>query len=469
QQVYGQGFELAKGTEIPITASLSKYLNPDSVLLKHTNTQDVNEGIIVLEDSLLLIASHPIVTSDHEGPIRGSLIMGQYLNPSKIKSLEKQTQLSLNLYSLANPQLASGLKEVVSELRQTEENFPDNLLEAPISVEPFNKKVIFGYALLPDITGKPAILLRVEMPREIYQQGLNSLSYLIISLLLVGIIFGAGTLFLLEKVVLSRLANLSQDVSLIGSSGDLSLRVQTLGKDELTSLAATINSMVQRLEISSKELALEKDKTENLLLNILPEPIAGRLKAQEGTIADNFAEVTVMFADIVGFTTFSEQMPPAKLVRLLNNVFSRFDGLLEKHGLEKIKTIGDCYMVVGGLPIEIPNHAEAIAEMALEMLIEIEKFNLEQGQEFAMRMGINTGSVVAGVIGLKKFVYDLWGDTVNTASRMESHGIPGRIHVSSTTYEHLQHKYEFEARGTINIKGKGEMATFLLIKKKSTV
>ncbi len=462
QRIYGEGYDFTQEKELPLSFSLIKNIAANSIFIQHNNPQDSSEGILILEEGLLLISSHPILTSDNEGPVRGSLIMGQYLNDEKIKYLEKQTQLSLSLHPLNDPKIASQLQEVAEKLQKREKEFSDEISEAPILVKPLNEEIMFGYALLPDIWGQPAILLQVEIPREIYQQGIKNFRFLILSLLLVGMVFSGGTLFLLEKVVLSRIARLSKDVAEIGSSGDLSLRVQALGKDELTSLATTINNMVQQLEISNQELALERDKTESLLLNILPEPIAGRLKEQEGTIADNFAEVTVMFADIVGFTKLSEKMHPAKLVRLLNDIFSRFDGLLEKHGLEKIKTIGDCYMVVGGLPIERPDHAEAIAEMALEMLREIEKFNLEQGQEFAMRMGVNTGSAVAGVIGLKKFVYDLWGDTVNTASRMESHGIPGRIHVSQATYEQLQDKYEFEARGTIHIKGKGDMATFLL-------
>lgn len=462
QRIYGEGYDFTQEKELPLSLSLIKNITANSIFVQHNNPQDSSEGILILEEGLLLISSHPILTSDNEGPVRGSLIMGQYLNEEKIQSLEQRTQLSLSLHPLNDPKLTSQLKEVAEKLQKREKAFSGEISEAPILVKPLNAEIMFGYALLPDIWGQPAILLQVEIPREIYQQGIKNFRFLILSLLLVGMVFSGGTLFLLEKVVLSRIARLSNDVAQIGSSGDLSLRVQAIGQDELTSLATTINDMVQQLEISNQELALERDKTESLLLNILPEPIAGRLKEQEGTIADNFAEVTVMFADIVGFTTMSEKMHPAKLVRLLNNIFSRFDGLLEKHGLEKIKTIGDCYMVVGGLPIERPDHAEAIAAMALDMLGEIEKFNLEQGQEFAMRIGVNTGSAIAGVIGLKKFVYDLWGDTVNTASRMESHGIPGRIHVSQATYEQLQDKYEFEARGTIHIKGKGDMATFLL-------
>ena len=209
-------------------------------------------------------------------------------------------------------------------------------------------------------------------------------------------------------------------------------------------------------------LRVQQEQSERLLLNILPEEIANRLKRGDSTIADTFAEVTVLFADIVGFTQLSSRVSPTQLVSLLNDIFSTFDNLAERHGLEKIKTIGDAYMVVGGLPIPRPDHAEAIAEMALDMQQAITDFSNTHSQAFSIRIGINSGPVVAGVIGIKKFIYDLWGDTVNTASRMESHGKPGCIQVTETTYQKLQEKYSFENRGAIEVKGKGQMTTYLL-------
>jgi PAS domain S-box-containing protein len=210
-------------------------------------------------------------------------------------------------------------------------------------------------------------------------------------------------------------------------------------------------------------LKMEQRKSDLLLLNILPEPIAKRLKQNDkASIAEHFDNVTVLFADLVGFTHLSTQMSPTELVNLLNQIFSAFDLLAEKYGLEKIKTIGDAYMVVGGLPMPREDGGEAIADIALDMLTEIARFNQENNQTFNIRIGIHTGSVVAGVIGLKKFIYDLWGDTVNTASRMESHSVTGRIQVSDATYQLLQNKYVFEPRGTISIKGKGEMMTYFL-------
>ena len=213
---------------------------------------------------------------------------------------------------------------------------------------------------------------------------------------------------------------------------------------------------------AEEALRIEQEKSELLLLNILPKPIADRLKQNPQSIADSFADVTVLFADLVNFTRLSEQISPTELVEMLNRIFSAFDVLAEKHGLEKIKTIGDSYMVVGGLPMVRPDHAEAIAEMALDMISEIVRFNAEFNEAFNIRIGINTGPVVAGVIGIKKFIYDLWGDAVNTASRMESHGVPGRIQVTEATYKRLQNQYVFEERGVISVKGKGEMMTYFL-------
>lgn len=224
----------------------------------------------------------------------------------------------------------------------------------------------------------------------------------------------------------------------------------------------------QRVEERTAELSKEKEKSERLLLNILPKPIVEQLKKFEGYPAQYFDNVTVLFADIVGFTPLSAHLEPLELVHLLNKIFSSFDLLAEKYGLEKIKTIGDAYMVVGGLPIQREDHADAIANMALEMQDCIIRLSNELKTPFQIRIGINTGPVIAGVIGIKKFIYDLWGDTVNVASRMESHGIPGNIQVTATTYEYLKDKYVFEKRGAIYVKGKGEMITYWLVGKQST-
>ncbi len=204
-------------------------------------------------------------------------------------------------------------------------------------------------------------------------------------------------------------------------------------------------------------LRIEQAKAENLLLNILPRSIAERLKAETQTIADQFSSASILFADVVDFTPWSEGLPPAEVVGMLDHLFSHFDTLAERYELEKIKTIGDAYMVAAGVPAPRPDHARALALMALDM-IEAMRSSDEVGHlGLELRIGINSGPVVAGVIGRKRFLYDLWGDAVNTASRMESQGAPGRIQVTRATYELLADEFECEPRGTIKVKGKGEM------------
>jgi class 3 adenylate cyclase len=218
-------------------------------------------------------------------------------------------------------------------------------------------------------------------------------------------------------------------------------------------------------ELEEKHLALqgEQEKSERLLLSILPAPIAARLKDSSDVIADGFTGVTVLFADIVEFTPLADRLPPEEVVALLNRVFSAFDLLTQRHDLEKIKTIGDAYMVAGGLPIPRGDHAEAVAEMALDMREEVDRCGGEVGFPLTIRVGIDSGPVVAGVIGRRKFIYDLWGDTVNTASRMESHGVAGQIQVTSRAYDRLRGRYELRERGEIDVKGKGPMTTYFLL------
>ena len=298
--------------------------------------------------------------------------------------------------------------------------------------------------------------------------------------LLIAVFVTVTTMLVLGKIIIVPILRLRQDLMSAGEAiiehkdkpNFYSLSSQR--QDELGDVMEAFNQMFQRVwwEIAERKrtaeiLRAEREKSESLLLNILPEPIAERLKHNPSCIADGFAEVTILFADLVGFTQLSARISPTDLVNLLNQIFSAFDRLTEKHDLEKIKTIGDAYMVASGLPTPRTNHAEAMAEMALDMQQEVRQFNDRYSADLNIRIGINTGPVVAGVIGTKKFIYDLWGDAVNTASRMESHGIPGAIQVSSASYEYLRDKYMFEQRGNIQVKGKGEMTTYLLVGRKN--
>ncbi|MEQ8757278.1 MAG: adenylate/guanylate cyclase domain-containing protein [Coleofasciculus sp. G1-WW12-02] len=235
-------------------------------------------------------------------------------------------------------------------------------------------------------------------------------------------------------------------------------------RNNLTHFVGIQSDISDRIK-AEQALRLEQQKSEKLLLNILPKTIVEQLKQFEGTLAQQFTEATILFADIVGFTHFAAQISPLELLNLLNQIFSVFDQLAEKHGIEKIKTIGDAYMAVAGLPVVNDLHAEAIAQMALDMQQAIQQFKTPQGEPFQIRIGINTGLVVAGVIGIKKFSYDLWGDAVNVASRMESSGLPGKIQVTAATKKRLQDQYVFEERGAIVVKGKGKMTSYWLIGK----
>jgi adenylate cyclase len=211
---------------------------------------------------------------------------------------------------------------------------------------------------------------------------------------------------------------------------------------------------------------LFQDKSENLLLNILPKEVIGILKNESRVIADHYAGASILFADVVGFTPLSAQMSPVELVELLNEVFSHFDMLAELHHMEKIKTIGDCYMVASGVPCPRPDHAPALARMALEMQAYVSQREFH-GRKLAFRIGINSGPVIAGVIGRKKFIYDLWGDAVNTASRMESHGVGGTIQITRATYELIKDDFVCEPKGTVEVKGKGEMEVWHVVNRKT--
>ena len=210
-------------------------------------------------------------------------------------------------------------------------------------------------------------------------------------------------------------------------------------------------------------LAEEQKKSERVLFNVLPSSIAERLKRNEGLIADGYADVTVMFADLVNFTQLTEQMSPEQMVGLLNTVFSGFDELSEKYGLEKIKTIGDAYMVVGGLTRERPDYAADVVNMGLEMIEFVNKHPLAAKRNLGVHIGIATGPVVAGVIGTKRFIYDLWGDTVNIASRLTDDAKSGYILTDRLTYNRLRHEYLFEPPNVLNVKGKGEMTSYRLV------
>jgi adenylate cyclase len=227
-------------------------------------------------------------------------------------------------------------------------------------------------------------------------------------------------------------------------------------------IAAVTRYFISVAEGAEAALEIEHAKSEALLNNVLPTAIAARLKQESATIADGFSSASILFADIAGFTPLSQQVSPKRLVDMLNAIFSRFDELVDEYGLEKIKTIGDAYMVASGIPTPREDHAEALALFALAMRDTLADYNRTAHADLQLRIGISSGPVIAGVIGKRRFLYDLWGDSVNTASRMESHGVPGQIQISETTRQLLSDRFTFLDRGVIEVKGKGPMHTYFL-------
>ena len=277
-------------------------------------------------------------------------------------------------------------------------------------------------------------------------------------LALLAVLLTAGWL---SRSLLGPLRELTAGVTRF-ATGDRSTKVAVRSRDEIGRLCSAFNGMVD--EISEKNVVIETKnrEIEGLLLNMLPAPIANRLRGGEQSIADGFAEVTVAFADIVGFTAMSSEMPPAEVVSLLNGLFTRFDEAAQDLGIEKIKTVGDAYMAVCGLPVQVPDHAERMVRMAIRMVHITREHAMEHHVGMKIRVGVNSGPVVAGVIGKSKYIYDLWGDTVNLASRMESGGVPDTIQVTRPVYEKLKDKFVFEPRGAIEVKGKGSVEAWLL-------
>ena len=289
------------------------------------------------------------------------------------------------------------------------------------------------------------------------------------------ILLSLVSILALRRKVLRPLSLVSEATQLV-SDGQYDHQIDHHSSDEVGRLVAAFNTMVDKtrkyvteinstnttLQQNQQELQEEKRKSEELLLNILPGAIADRLRDGETTIADEFPEVTVMFADLVNFTKLSEDLGPYELVKLLNDIFAIFDRRLEEFGLEKIKTIGDSYMVVAGVPEPAADHARRVCEFAFAIREDFARFVATRGIGVGMRIGAHSGTAIAGVVGTKKFAYDLWGDVVNVASRMESSGEPGEIHVSEALMVRLKDLYQFEARGSIEIKGKGPMHTFFV-------
>ena len=365
------------------------------------------------------------------------------------------------------------LKKALTECtRQLEEDF--------VYDPEFKVNSVSAYMPLTNLAGEPRRdaqgrclgVLGVDITDRKMRKALDATGALAIQLSLIAIALALFISIAMGTILTRSVLALTTTVKRFAEK-DFSARTPALPHDEIGQLANNFNEMAQTIQQHSEnleglveqrtsELNAEKQESERLLLNVLPAPIAERLKTGESLIVDRFENVSVLFADLVGFTTHAAKTSPEDLVRMLNELFSAFDKLAEQHGLEKIKTIGDAYMVVAGIPQPVADHGIAIAHMAHDMVTTLQSYAKKMGYELSIRIGIHSGAVVAGVIGTKKFIYDLWGDTVNIASRMESNSLPGRIQVSEATAQLLKGHFELELRGEIDLKGKGKMRAYLL-------
>ncbi len=312
------------GTVIEPPERFTTYLSPDSIL---TQSETI-KGILLIDNEVYIVAVQPILPDSRTGPANGSFVMAKKLSGKRLEELKLRTRLEISF--------------IIQDIAAVQPKFANNTDN--VTTEAKDKHVISGYALVSDIYDKPVLLLKIDILRAIYQQGLKFITYLIMSLLVVGMSFGVMTLIILEKIILSPLVQLSGDVANIGINNNLSARVSKLsGDDELSIFASKINWMLDNLSQNAQEINTQQQKVEKLLLNVLPKEIVSQLTNNQEPIADYFEEVTILFADIVGFTDLSAKLELIELVNLLNKFFSDFDDMVEKLNLEKIKTIGDAY------------------------------------------------------------------------------------------------------------------------------
>lgn len=410
------------------------------------------------------------VSSEVLVSVKGSVMIGESLEdmlqvlPAQLK--DDSVILGGSLYSLDGTLLAS--------FGEPPTIVPQQLLDDTVVRSRSNKGDRYDVAWPKSLFLDRYFLVIRHDSSGLKQQLMLYIVRIVGIVILISIMVTGMMLVVIERIAITPILNLREDFKLAGEVVGQEIipqfHSQNVPKsDELGDVAIAfcrmfqhIHSEIFRRKEVERALRSEQEKSESLLLNILPLPIAEQLKQRQQAIAHRIDDATILFADLVDFTGLAAQIPPIELVEILNQIFSTFDRLAEQYGLEKIKTIGDAYMVVGGVTSPMSNHVEAVMELAIAMQSFMPTFRKGQYGPFHIRIGINSGPVVAGVIGVKKFSYDLWGDAVNIASRLESQGFVDKIHVSEITYGRVQHLYDFETRGDVYLKGRGTMKTYVL-------
>ncbi len=415
------------------------------------------------------IASMPLIKSSQENPlflvgISGLEAIKSFLN-EELSILEKKNLKAGTLLFVDDRSNETVLN--VTKQKIYPKGISWNTLNSENRVILYEKNKWYGDKEEIMIGSNRYHLITMVTKKDILFNSIRMLN-VTLAIILIGLIGMGITVVMIANGFIRPLRNINTSLHKV-AQGDLTSRIDVLSEDEFGQLSQSSNQMAAELQRQSEEIQRyiqqikqEQERAEHLLLNILPFEIAEELKKEEKTIAQDFNTATILFSDLVGFTTFSSKLTAKELVEKLNALYSMFDDLLDKYHIEKIKTIGDALMLVSGVPSPRPDHAEEMAKMAFDMMDALKTFNEKYGQSLQIRIGIHSGPVVAGVIGKKKFVYDLWGDSVNIASRMESHGIPGCIQVSETTYSLLKTSFSLDSRGIISIKGKGDMNTYIL-------
>ncbi|GIX42548.1 MAG: hypothetical protein KatS3mg129_2281 [Leptospiraceae bacterium] len=432
--------------------------------IKHITSRDKDyRGFIRLKNyPLYFVARGVLIYQDNYKNSYGTFVFGRIIDEDLLKIYSNDIGFPVHIIPVNDSQY----KEFQKDHFLKTESFQLNR----------------GYILINDFYNKPIFYIQIDFPRNLFAQSLIYFGILGSIILILNFI---SLLILnknLQKILLNRIFKLVEEVIYIKQNPEKNFSISIdKENDEISLLQTHINQMLEKIselnEINqtyTKLLEIEKQKAEELLLNILPEPIAERLSnptsEDREIIADNFPNTTVLFADIVNFTSWSKEIDPEKLVQYLNDIFSEFDLITEKYNIEKIKTIGDNYMAAAGIPTEDEYHADNMIRFALEMLEKLKNFNKKNKLNLKIRIGINSGKVVAGVIGKKKFIYDIWGDTVNIASRMESWGLENQIQISENTFNAIKDeslKKLFKKRGKLKLKSGHKIDIYILEIEKS--